>query len=137
MRLRNMMNLASKRGVAGAILMTAAHLLVCLISFWCMLYLTPRYEKQFSDYKIRLPATTEVAFAVAHRLTGHPELLPVPLLFFVGVDATMLLAFRWHGEKGWSWLWFLLVLAVLLLPMALMTAGIHLAEWKLRQTLSR
>jgi hypothetical protein len=54
-----MMNVAPKHGVAGAILMTAAHLLACVVSFWCMLSIPPRYETLFSDYRIRLPATTE------------------------------------------------------------------------------
>jgi hypothetical protein len=91
----------------------------------------------FSDYRIRLPATTEVAFAIGHRVTSHPEFLPVPLLFLASVDTVTLLTLRWHGENGWSWVWFLVVLAVLLLPMALLSAGISLAELKLREALSR
>jgi hypothetical protein len=101
-----------------------------------MLDIPPRYEKRFSDYKIRLPAATEAAFALAHRVTSRPDLLPAPLLFLLGLDAAGLLVLRWCGERGWSWVWFLVVLALLLLPMTLTGAGSYLAEWKLQETLS-
>jgi hypothetical protein len=129
------MNLAARqRAVVGAILMLAAHVLVCLATFRSMLDIPPRYEKLFSAFRIRLPAVTEVAFTLAHRVTSHWDLLWGPLLFLFGLDAAALLVLRWLGEKAWSWAWFLVMLGLLLLPMTLLGAGIYLAESKLQET---
>src|SRR5262249_49755189 len=126
-----------KHGLVGALVMLAAHVLAWMGSYWSMLTIPPRYEKLFSDHGIRLPATTEVVFTLAHRVTSHSDLLWAPLLFLLGLDAAALVVLRWSGERGWSWAWFLVVLVLLLLLMTLMGAGIHLAEWKLREAKSR
>jgi hypothetical protein len=129
-----MISTIRQRGLVGAVLMLAAHVLACMASFWFMETIPARYEKVFSDYNVRLPATTEAAFALAHRATSRPDLLPAPLLLLLGLDAAALLALRWWRERGWSWVWFLVVLGLLLLPMMLTGAGVYLAEWKLRET---
>jgi hypothetical protein len=126
-----------KRGVAGALLMLAVHVLVCLASIWSMLDIPPRYENLFNDHRIRLPALTEVAFTVADLATARTDLLWAPMLFLLGLDAAALIVPRWCGERGLSWAWFLVILGLLLLPMMLLGAGVYLAESKLQQTLSR
>jgi len=126
-------SVAPKGGVVGAILMAATHAFAWMGSFWFMLSIPPYYEKLFSDMNTRLPAATEAVFAFAHRVTSRPDLLSVPLLLLLGLDGAALLMLRWWGERGWSWVWFLVVLALLLLPTTLMGAGIYLAEWKLRE----
>lgn len=107
-----------------------------MASFWFMLSIPPPYEKLFHDANISLPAATDAAFGLARRVTSHLNLLPAPLLFLLGLDAAVLLTLRWYGEKGWSWVWFLVALTLLLLPMTLTAGGVYLAEWKLREAFS-
>jgi hypothetical protein len=123
-----------QRGVVGAILMLAAHVLVWMFSLWFMLSIPPRYEQRLRDWNVRLPAATEATFALAHRITSRPDLLPVPLLLLLVLDAAALIVLRWRGERGWSWVWFFVVLALVFLPMSLTAWGSYLAELKLRET---
>jgi hypothetical protein len=135
--MKTMHSAAPKRGVVGALLMLATHVLVWMASFWFMLSIPPRYEKLLNDHQVSFPAATEAAFALAHRLTSRLDLLWAPLVFLFALDAAALLMLRWYGERGWSWAWYLVVIALLLLPMTLTGAGSYLAELKLREALSR
>jgi hypothetical protein len=126
----------AEHGVAGAVLMALAHVLAGFGSFWFMQSVPLRYENLLSQYNVRLPAATEAVFALAHRATSRLEVLRIPFLFLFGLDTAALLALRWHNERRWSWVWFLVILGLLLLPMTLTGAGAWLAEKKMQEWLS-
>src|SRR5687767_4274805 len=104
---------AQRVSIALTVSLVGISLLLCLALLVQLLLIVPGYERQFADFRVRVPVVTELMIA-ASRWTVHYWFVVVPLLLamfaLLGLVSYLI---RHHVRNRWcSAVWFLLLIGL-------------------------